>query len=157
MTGLTYGTYIIYDTVAPTSAWVVSDHTEGTDYIKLAASPKRGWNVTFDDGVNDLPGGSQYAICMGSFSEQYTIDDTATETQLGLIEKFVKRNTQATYAPYLYLVVCTADTPAVRNFYKNSATPYAYMPVRISGSNANWDENNQTYKVRITVTGCWSS
>jgi hypothetical protein len=155
MTGLTYGTWLIYDTVAPTSAWVVSDHAEGTEYIKFQNSPKRSWTTTFVDGVTDNPGGTSYAIGLGEQSESYTIDDIATEAQQTLIEKFMKRNHQPAYAANVYLVVCTADTPTVRNWYKNDTTPYAYLPVRLSAAAAKWNEEKQLYEIRIAVRACW--
>jgi hypothetical protein len=154
---MTYGTYLIYDTTAPTSSWDPSAHTEGVDYIKFQNSPKVGWGVTFNDGIMDLMAGWSIAITLGDFAEQLTIDDVATRTQLAVIKKFLKTVGQPLYSPYLYLITITADgsPPTCEQQYKNSATPSDYLPVRASVGNGTWDEKTQLYQVRVVVKACW--
>ncbi len=157
MTGFTYGTWIVYETGAAPTAGYTLGAAEGVNYIKFQNSPKRGGNVSFQTGVMDFAGGISVAVCLGDMRPQYTIEDVATEAQEGLIEKFIAQCSQPAYAPYVYLVWCTADTPAVHTFYHNSATGTAYVPVRFAAFKADWDETNQTYKIKVVVEACWSS
>jgi hypothetical protein len=155
---MTYGTYLVKETVAPTSSWDPSTHTEGVDYIRFQTSPKRGINITYENGLMPLPGGSQIGFPMGTFSEQFTIDDWATETQLGYIEKFTQTHNQPATAAMLYLLVVTADgsPPTVRSWYRNSATTSAYLPVRLATVSAAWSEDDQYYKVKLALDACWT-
>lgn len=155
---MTYGMYLIYDTTAPTSAWDPSTHTEGTDYVKFQMSPKRSWNMTSDPRVRALPGGGAYSVTLGRVERSFTIDDIATETQSGYLETFTQKIVQNAYAPYLYMVVVTADgsPPTCRTFYKNQTTSAVYLPVRLSSASCSWDEPSQHYKVKIALEACWT-
>lgn len=155
MATMTYGTYIINDSTAPTSAWDPSAHSEGSDYVKFANTPKLGWNVEFVPAILKNPGGSHISINMGDFSEQFTIDDKLTPTQLELVGKFVKTHSQPLTSSNLYVIVILTNTPTLKQWYQNSAVAWEYLPVRFSGISTTWDENEQLYKTRLVVEACW--
>jgi hypothetical protein len=159
MTNLTYGTYIIYDLVEPTSAWVVSDHTEGTDYVKLSSKHKLSHHVAFSPGVMDLPGGSAYAMNFGTFSEKLVLDEICTRAQYDLVLKFLKTVGQTAYTGYLYVVVVTSDTgPALMDWYQNVGTSSDVIPVSILALDGTWEEggpHGQHWTIVITLQAVW--
>ena len=162
MTGLSYGTWLIMDTSeAPTSAYTIG--TEGWNagadaYLKFSSKVKISHSMGFSPGVMDLPGGSAYAINLGTFAEKITIDDIGTRAQYDNIYKFCKAAMQPAYSGYVYLVICTADTPTVMSFYQNDATPIAALPCVITDVNSSWEEgggHGQLWRVTITVQAVW--
>jgi hypothetical protein len=157
MSTMTTGTYLIYETVAPTSAWDPSAHTEGTDYVRLNGSPQLTWNVSFNDGVIDLPGGWALGIALGDFSETFSIADVATETQMALLRKWFKRNSQPPYNSQLYCVVVLNDTPTLQSWYADSATAYEYVPIYISQISSTWDVKTQIHRVNVMLKAVWGT
>lgn len=159
MTGFTYGVYLIYDTEAPTSGWVVSDHAAGTDYIKFSNKVSLNHGIVPKPGVIDLPTATSYAINLGEVSERVAVHDIMTRAEYDSLLKFIKTATQMPISSFLYLVICTADTPAVMAFYqKSAATASEYLPCVVIGMDGGWSEGGgggQHWTVTIQVQAVW--
>jgi len=156
-TYLSVGTYIIASTSVPAATYDLDDKTDGVDYVKLSSRPRLGLSMNYSPGVSANPGGSQYAVVLGVFTEQFTIDDLATAAQFEVLEKFFQTYNQ-TSSKTLYVVRVTANgsPPTLKNFYQKSATAAVYLPVKLTGLSGNWDETNQYYNVRLAMEACWS-
>jgi hypothetical protein len=158
-TYLTQGTWLIKSTTAPTSSYDLDGKTAGVDYIRLTNRPIPTLNVQIEHGVFPIPGGTQFAVSIGQFSGQFTIDDIADETRNETVEKFIFTHAQPATANQLYIVRVTANgsPPTLKNWYKSSATAYAYLPVRLSGFTNPYSEEDLHYKIRIACEVCWTS
>lgn len=163
VTYLTRGTWIIKSTSAPTAAYDLDGKSAGVDYIRLTNAPRPGLNVTIDHGVFPIPGGTHFATALGQFSGQFTIDDIVDTTRNEQIEKFFFTHAQPATAGQIYVMrvllngeEATLTQPTVKNWYKNSATSYVYLPVRLAGFSNPYTEEDLHYKVKIICEVCWS-